>query len=71
MKYEIVIENLEEEKYCDLWAGSVAKTLFGKNEQTVKSNNSESYFTFFRETDKESDFNEIEQGIVDGILFGV
>ena len=71
VKYEIIIENLDEEKYCDLWIGSVAKTLFGKNEHTVKSNNSESYFTFFREINKGSDFNEFEQGIVDGILFGV
>ena len=71
VKYEIMIENIEQDKFCDLWTGSVAKTLFGKNEHTVKSNNSESYFTFLREIDKGSDFNEIEQGIIDGVLFGV
>jgi hypothetical protein len=70
VKYIIVIENLEQEKFTDLWIGKVFKKLINDNKQTIRCNNSNIIFDFFMPKEHISDFNEFEQGIIEGILYG-
>jgi hypothetical protein len=70
VKYIIIIENLEQEKFTDLWIGKVFKKLINDNKQTIRCNNSNIIFDFFMPKEHNSDFNEFEQGIIGGILYG-
>ena len=70
MKYIFIIENLEKEKYCDIWVGNVYKKLIRGNKQSIRCNNSGNIFDFYMPQEHHSDFNEFEQGIIEGILYG-
>ena len=69
-KYVIVIENLENEKFCDLWVGNVHKKLVVDKIQNIKCNNTGIKFSFNLSNEFNSDFNEFKQGIIEGILYG-
>jgi len=69
-KYLIVIENLEDERYCDIWVGNVHKKLLLNNKQIIKCNNTGLEFCFTLSKDYNSDLNEFKMGIIEGILYG-
>ena len=69
-KYLIVIENLENEKYCDMWVGNIYKKLLVNNMQIIKCNNTGFEFCFKLSKDYNSDLNEFKMGIIEGILYG-
>ena len=69
-KYVIVVENLEEEKYCDIWMGNVMKKLIFNNVQNIRCNNTGFEFKFCLSKDYNSDFDEFKMGIIEGILYG-
>ena len=70
IKYIIIVENLENEKYCDIWVGKVYKKLISGNKQSIRCNNTGNIFDFYMPQEHNSDFNEFEQGIIEGILYG-
>ena len=69
-KYVIVVENLENDKFCELWVGNVHKKLIVNKTQNVKCNNTGLEFNFCLSNEFNSDFNEFKQGIIEGILYG-
>ena len=69
-RYVIVIENLENEKFCDLWVGNVHKKLIVNKIQNIRCNNTGIEFNFCLSNEFNSDFNEFKQGIIEGILYG-
>ena len=70
VRYIILIENLEKEKFCDIWVGNVLKKYFNVNKETIKCNSSGNIFNFYMSHEHNSDFNEFEQGLIEGILYG-
>ena len=70
VKYIIVIENLEKEKFSDIWVGKVFKKQVNDNKQSIRCNSSGIIFDFYMPQEYNSDFNEFEQGIIEGILYG-
>ena len=66
--YLIKVENLSEDNYTDLWTGSIGKVP-RKNLQIIKCHNSGITFLFQLAEGIETDFDEFEQGIIDGILY--
>jgi len=66
--YLIKVENLSEDNYTDLWTGSIGKVT-RKNLQIIKCHNSGITFLFQLAEGIETDFDEFEQGIIDGILY--
>ena len=69
IKYIILVENLEDEKYSDIWFGKVYKKLIENNKQIIRCINSGNLFTFYMPKEYNSDFNEFEQGIIEGISY--
>ena len=69
-KYVIVVENLENDKFCELWVGNVHKKLIVNKTQNIKCNNTGLEFNFCLSNEFNSDFNEFKQGIIEGILYG-
>ena len=63
------MENLENEKYSDIWFGKVHKKLIDNDKQVIRCNNTGNIFTFYMPTEYNSDFNEFEAGIIEGILY--
>jgi hypothetical protein len=70
VRYIILIENLEKEKFSDIWVGNVLKKYFNVNKETIRCNSSGNVFNFYMPQEHISDFNEFEQGIIEGILYG-
>ena len=68
--YIIVVENLENEKYLDLWVGSVLKESIANKIQKIKCNSSNFEFDFRLSSVFNSDLNEFQRGIIEGILYG-
>ena len=69
-KYVIVVENLESDKFCELWVGNVHKKLIVNKTQNIKCNNTGLEFNFCLSNEFNADFNEFKQGIIEGILYG-
>ena len=69
-KYAIIVENLENKKYCDLWVGSALKQSIINKAQKLKCNNSNIEFNFYLSNNYNSDMDEFKMGIIDGILYG-
>ena len=46
------------------------KKLIDDNKQIIRCNNSGNIFTFYMPKEYQSDFNEFEQGIIEGISYG-
>ena len=70
VKYIIVVENLENEKYSNIWVGNVHKKFVRGNKQSIRCNNTGNIFNFYMPQEHQSDFNEFEIGIIEGILYG-
>ena len=69
-RYVIVVENLENDKFCELWVGNVHKKLIVNKTQNIKCNNTGLEFNFSLSNEFNSDLNEFKQGIIEGILYG-
>ena len=69
-KYAIIVENLENKKYCDLWIGGALKQSIINNVQKIKCNNTNIEFNFYLSNNYNSDMDEFKMGIIDGILYG-
>ena len=70
IRYIIYVENLEKEKYSDIWFGNVHKKLIHDNKQKIICNNTGNVFEFYMPQEYNSDFNEFEFGLIEGILYG-
>jgi hypothetical protein len=70
VKYIIVVENLEKEKFSDIWIGNILKKNINIDKNTIRCNSSGINFTFYISQDFNSDFSEFDQGIIEGILYG-
>ena len=68
LKYLITIENLSEITYCDLWIGSIGK-LGKKGVQTCLCHNTKTEFNFIQTKGIQTDFDEFNSGIIEGILY--
>ena len=62
------MENLSEDNYIDIWTGSVGQTN-KKNMQIIRCHNSGIQFLFKKAEGIQTDFDEFEQGIIEGILY--
>ena len=69
-KYIIVVENLENEKYLDLWMGNIYKKTILDNKQVIKCNMTGIEFRFGTSHEYNSDLDEFKQGIIEGISYG-
>ena len=67
--YIIKVENLSENNYCDLWTGNVDKDNISKQFQVIRCNNTGIQFLFKKTKGIQTDFDEFEQGIIDGIIY--
>ena len=65
--YLIRIENLSENNYIDIWTGSVKTRK--KNIQVIQCNNTGIQFVFKQAQGMQTDFEEFENGIIEGILY--
>ena len=70
VKYIIVVENLEKEKFSDIWIGNILNKKANISKDTIRCNSSGINFTFYISQDLNSDFSEFDQGIIEGILYG-
>ena len=70
VKYVIVVENLEKEKFSDIWIGNILNKNANISKDTIRCNSSGINFTFYISQDFNSDFSEFDQGIIEGILYG-
>ena len=66
--YMIKIENLTDNNYIDIWTGSVGK-IKKKNIQVIRCHNSGIQFLFKQAEGMQTDFDEFENGIIEGILY--
>ena len=66
--YVIKIENLSDNNYIDIWAGAVGK-LKNKNIQVIRCHNTGIQFLFKQAEGIQTDFDEFENGIIEGILY--
>ena len=66
--YLITIENFSNVSYCDLWVGSVGNY---KHEgvHTIKCHNTNIEFEFKETKGIQTDFDEFNSGLIEGILF--
>ena len=70
IRYIIDVKNLENEKNCDIWFGNVHKKLINNNVQKIICNNTGNVFEFYMPQELNSNFNEFEFGLIEGILYG-
>ncbi len=68
--YLIKVENISDNNYIDIWTGSVGK-LQKKNMQIIRCHNSGIKFLFQKAEGIQTDFDEIDQGIIEGILYSI
>ena len=66
--YLMIIENLSEDNYIDIWTGSVGK-LKKKNLQVIRCHNTGIQFLFKQAEGMQTDFDEFDNGIIEGILY--
>ena len=66
--YLIKVENLSENNYIDIWTGDVGK-IKKKNIQVIRCHNTGTQFLFKQAEGIQSDFDEFENGIIEGILY--
>jgi hypothetical protein len=66
--YLIKVENLSNDCYIDLWTGSVGKS-YNRNNQIIRCNNSGKQFLFQKAEGIQTDFDEFEQGIIEGVVY--
>ena len=66
--YLIKVENITENNYIDLWTGSVGKNA-RKNIQVIRCHNTGIQFLFKQAEGIQTDFDEFDQGIIEGVLY--
>ena len=66
--YLIKVENLSDNCYIDLWTGSIGNSN-NKNNQIIRCNNSGIKFLFQKAEGIQTDFDEFEQGIIEGVVY--
>jgi hypothetical protein len=66
--YLIKVENISENNYIDLWTGSVGKNT-RKNIQVIRCHNTGIQFLFKQAEGIQTDFDEFDQGIIEGVLY--
>ena len=66
--YLIKIENLSDNNYIDIWTGSVGK-IKKKNIQVIRCHNTGIQFLFKQAEGIQTDFDEFENGIIEGVLY--
>ena len=64
----IKVENISENNYIDLWTGSVGKNT-RKNIQVIRCHNTGIQFLFKQAEGIQTDFDEFDQGIIEGVLY--
>ena len=69
--YLIKVENLSENNYIDLWLGSIGKNYKKRNFQVIRCHNTGIQFLFKKAEGIQTDFDEFEEGIIDGILYSL
>ena len=66
--YLISIENFSSDCYCDLWVGNTG--IVNQNgEQIIKCHNTNTEFVFKKTKGIQTDFDEFNSGIIEGILY--
>jgi hypothetical protein len=66
--YLISIENFSSDCYCDLWVGNTG--IVNQNgEQIIKCHNTNTEFVFKETKGIQTDFDEFNSGIIEGILY--
>ena len=68
--YLMKVENLSDNNYIDIWTGSVGK-LKKKNIQVIRCHNTGIQFLFKHAEGIQTDFDEFDNGIIEGILYSV
>jgi hypothetical protein len=63
-----MIENLSDVSYCDLWVGGTIKPK-GNDAQVIKCHNTNTEFVFKQTKQIQSDFDEFNIGIIEGVLY--
>ena len=66
--YLIKVENLSDNNYIDIWTGSVGK-IKKKNIQVIRCHNTGIQFLFKQAEGIQTDFDEFENGIIEGVLY--
>ena len=66
--YLIKVENISDNNYIDLWTGSIGKNI-KKNIQVIRCHNTGIQFLFKQAEGIQTDFDEFEQGIIEGVLY--
>ena len=69
--YLIKVENLSENIYTDIWLGSIGKNYKKSNFQVIRCHNTGIQFLFKKTKEIQTDFDEFEEGIIDGILYSI
>lgn len=68
--YYIIINNLEQNSYIDIWTGEISPEKTDKLEQqSVVCNNTGVKFSFMRAIGVQSDFDEFSYGLISDIIF--
>ena len=68
--YLMKVENLSDNNYIDIWTGSVGK-LKKKNIQVIRCHNTGIQFLFKQAEGIQTDFDEFDNGIIEGILYSI
>ncbi len=66
--YLIAIENISSNSYCDLWVGNTGN-VNQNHEQKIKCHNTDTEFVFQETKGIQTDFDEFNSGIIEGILY--
>ena len=66
--YLITIENISSNSYCDLWVGNIGNNKI-QGEQIIKCHNTNTAFIFKETEGIQTDFDEFNNGIIEGILY--
>ena len=68
--YLIIIKNLENNCYIDVWTGEIIENSNSKlDQQSVYCNNTGVKFTFMKANGVQSDFDEFTDGLISDIIF--
>ena len=66
--YLITIENISSNSYCDLWVGNIG-SVSQNHQQKIKCHNTDTEFIFQETKGIQTDFDEFNSGIIEGILY--
>jgi hypothetical protein len=67
--YLLTIQNMQPDPYTDLWCGNVSSKSMKSLTQTLTCNCTKVNFSFGEATGIETDFNEFNIGIIEGLIY--